>query len=111
MASISSVFGRGFDFTTPVGQMTLTVLSSVAQLETQLCAERIRVALATKKAIAERTGNGWTCGRKASITPELAEEIRRLSGQGLGVRAIERALSKKVSRTTVSRFLKSNCAT
>lgn len=93
------------DFTTPTGQMALTVLAAVATLERQITAERIKATLAAKKIQAERTGNGWRVGR-APLAPEIAEEIRSLRKRGYSIRGIERKLGKKASKATICRVLK-----
>lgn len=97
---------ESIDFTTPIGQATLTILGAIAQLERENIRERIRTALAAKKSIAERTGSGWRCGRPTVGSPEVVAKILDLHGQGLSARKIASALKGKVSHTTVSLILK-----
>ena len=59
---------ESIDLTTPVGRLILVVLGAVAGLEREILRERVKVALATRKLTAERTGNGWTCGRPRTVT-------------------------------------------
>lgn len=95
---------ESLDFTTPTGQMALTMLSAVAQLETQLISERIKTSMAVKKAVAQSTNNGWRCGRPP-LGIEIEIKIHELKKQGLSVREISRIIGC-VSKSTVSRVLK-----
>lgn len=99
---------EGFDASTPQGQLTMTILAAVAEMERELVRARVREALAAKKAIAQATGNGWRCGRPSVITDEVVREVIELRSNGLSVRRIEAALDKRVSRATVERILKAN---
>lgn len=96
---------EGLDFSTPVGQMTLTVLAGVAQLERELISERIKTALAVKKKLAESSGSGWKCGRPA-INKATEEKVVELRRNGLSIREISKQLPN-VSKSSVSRILKS----
>lgn len=96
---------EGLDFTTPTGQMALTMLSAVAQLEAQLTSERIRTSMAVKKALAESTQNGWRCGRPPLPT-SLEQEVLKLKAEGHSNRAIAKRLGN-VSKSSVSRIIKS----
>lgn len=95
---------EGLDFSTPVGQMTLTVLAGVAQLERELISERIKTALAVKKKLAESSGSGWKCGRPA-IDQATEDKVLELRRQGLSIRQISKQLPN-VSKSSVSRILK-----
>lgn len=95
---------EGLDFSTPVGQMTLTVLAGVAQLERELISERIKTALAVKKKLAESSGSGWKCGRPA-IDKSTEEKVVELRRSGLSIRQISKQLPN-VSKSSVSRILK-----
>lgn len=95
---------ENLDFSTPMGQMALTMLSAVAQLEAQLTSERIKTALAVKKAIAEKSQNGWRCGRPP-LSSSIETEVLRLKGQGHSVRQISKELGN-VSKSSVSRIFK-----
>lgn len=94
---------ENLDFTTPMGQMALTMISAVAQLEGQLISERIKTALQTKKLISERTNSGWKCGRP-SISDEIKKEVLELRCKGLSIRKIAEQLGT-VSRSSVSRII------
>lgn len=98
---------ESLDFSTPTGQMALTVLSAVAQLEAQLTSERIKTALARKKVIAEISQNGWRCGRPP-LSKDIEEEVLRLKAQGHSIRQIAWLLGN-VSKSSVSRILKEMC--
>lgn len=95
---------ESLDFTTPTGQMALTMLSAVAQLEAQLTSERIKTALAVKKALAEKSQNGWRCGRPP-LNPELENKVLLLKSTGLSIRQISKTLGN-ISKTSVARILK-----
>jgi DNA invertase Pin-like site-specific DNA recombinase len=101
---------ENLDFSTAIGQAALTILGAISQMERQFIGERIKTALAAKKLTAKKTGSGWRCGRKSVATNELVAEILHLRGQGLSIRAIEKALSPRVSRPSISRILKQNHA-
>lgn len=94
---------ENLDFSSPAGQMALTVLSAVSSLERQIISERIRVALATKKLVAQRSGLPWKAGRPTVATSEMVEQARKLRGHGLSIRRIAAELG--VSRSSVQRML------
>ncbi len=96
---------ENIDLTTPQGQMIMTVLAAIAQLEREITRQRIRESLAARKLLAARTGSNWRCGRPLKITPELIEQVLVLKGKGLSVREIECALEKKISHSTVGKIL------
>ncbi len=95
---------ENIDFSTPVGQATLTILGAVAQLERSLISERIRTALAAKKLAAEKTGSGWRCGRRPVLTESLKNEIWHLRHQGVSVRKIAKQIG--IAKSSVQRVLK-----
>lgn len=97
---------EGLDFGTPVGRMTMTCLAAIAELERETIRWRIKESLAAKKIIAERTGNGWRCGRRPVATPEMIEAIIDLRSQGLSVRAIEERLDRRVSHSTIGKIIR-----
>jgi len=101
---------EGIDFTTPVGQATLTILGAVSSLELELTRERIKAALKAKKIRAHETGNGWKCGRPNVVTPEIEKQVHVLRAEGLSLRGIEKKLNKAISRTSILRILKKNRA-
>jgi DNA invertase Pin-like site-specific DNA recombinase len=94
---------ESLDFTTPTGQACLIMLSAVAQLEAQLISERIKTALAVKKAVASKTNNGWTCGRP-TLDSDLIEKVIKLRNSGLSVRKISAEL-KTISKSSVSKII------
>lgn len=94
---------EGLDFTSPTGQMALTMLSAVAQLEAELISERIKTSLAVKKTIAEKSQNGWTCGRPP-ISPLIEQEVIKLRNEGLSIRSISKRLGN-ISKSSVARIL------
>lgn len=95
---------EGLDFTTPTGQMALTMLSAVSQLERELTSERIKTSMAVKKALAKSTQNGWRCGRPPLPT-FLEQEVLMLKAEGHSIRAIAKRLGN-VSKSSVSRIIK-----
>jgi DNA invertase Pin-like site-specific DNA recombinase len=98
---------ENLDFSSPTGKMVATILSSIAALERQMIAERIRTSLAAKKLAAEQTGSGWRCGRPTVVTPELIERVMDLHGRGLSIRRIEAAIQKQAGRSTIERIIRS----
>jgi DNA invertase Pin-like site-specific DNA recombinase len=96
---------ENIDFSTPMGQATLTIFGAVAQLERELIRERIRNALAAKKMAAERLNLNWRCGRTPKINTEICSRIKILKEQGQSIRQIARAVG--LSKSTVDRVLKS----
>jgi DNA invertase Pin-like site-specific DNA recombinase len=96
---------EGIKFDSPMGQMMLTVISAIAQLERSLISERIRNALAAKALAAKQTGNGWRCGRPTVLNDEIAELIQVLRSQGKSIRAIAKEVG--IGKTSVLRILKS----
>lgn len=97
---------EAIDLNTPSGKAFFTILAAISELDRNQIAERIRCALAAKKVIAERTGNGWKCGRPTKLSVELAAEIIRLRNEGQSLRQIARKLS--VSKTTVLRVVQNH---
>jgi DNA invertase Pin-like site-specific DNA recombinase len=92
------------DLTTPQGRMMLTVLAGFAQLERDLISERVRTAIAAKRASAERCGRTWKHGRPRTVTDDRAEQIRTLRASGSSIREIAKAVG--LSPTAVQRVLK-----
>lgn len=95
---------ESLDFSTPTGQMALTMLSAVAQLEAQLTSERIKTALAVKKALASKTNNGWRCGRPP-LDQELENKVILLRQEGKSIREISKHLGN-ISKSSVSRIIR-----
>lgn len=79
---------ENLDFKSPTGRMVLTVLISVISMEREIISTRIKEALAAKKIQAQKTGNGWRCGRKTIVTPERASRALLLRSQGHSIREI-----------------------
>ncbi len=94
---------ENLDFTSPVGQMVLTVMASIAQLERQILAERIKTALAAKKLRADRENNGWRCGRPP-ISANLKDKAVELRRKGFSVRRIAKQLG--IGKTSVERAIR-----
>jgi len=92
---------ENLDFSTPAGAMALTCLAAVATLEKSIIGDRIRVAMAMKRASAATTG--WTCGRKP-LPKEIADKVLELRESGMSIRAISRQVG--ISKTSVERILK-----
>lgn len=63
------------DMTTPVGEAMAAMLATFARLERRMISERIKRALAAKKA------RGEPVGRPSSISPELRERIVELAAE------------------------------
>jgi DNA invertase Pin-like site-specific DNA recombinase len=91
------------DFSSPVGQATLTIISAISQLERNLISERIKNALAAKKMAAARDGSDWKCGRKGIITEELLAAVGNLRAQGTSIQQSANQLG--VSKSTIQRAL------
>ena len=96
---------EGIQFDSPMGQMMLTVVSAIAQLERSLISERIRNALAAKALAAKQSGNGWRCGRPTVTTDETTDRILKLRSEGKSIRAIAKEVG--IGKTSVLRILKS----
>jgi DNA invertase Pin-like site-specific DNA recombinase len=95
---------ESIDFSTPLGKATLGILGAVAELERNLIAERIRVALRAKKIAAEKSGSDWRCGRPTTITTVVVAKVLQLRQEGRSIRQIARDLL--ISKTSVERCLK-----
>jgi DNA invertase Pin-like site-specific DNA recombinase len=94
------------DFSSPAGSMVATVLSSVASLERQIIAERIKTSLAAKKLTAKQTGSNWRSGRPTKVTQEIIEQVLKLNATGLSVRQIAAQLN--ISKSSVLRVLQNH---
>lgn len=93
------------DLTTPQGQMVMTVLAAIAQLEREITRQRIKESLAARKLLAAKTGSGWRCGRPQKINQEIIEKVLSLRSKGLSVRAIAKALDSQLSHSSVSKIV------
>lgn len=74
----------------PVGKLQLGVLMSVAEFERSLIRERTMAGLAAAKARGARLG-------RPPVPPAQIAEVHRLKANGLGIRAIARAVRMPVS--------------
>lgn len=95
---------ESIDFSSPIGQATLTILSAIAQLEVSILRSRIKTALAAKKQYALENNTGWTCGRPKLMTTEKELQIIKLRSEGMSIRAI--AQNANVSKGSVERVLR-----
>lgn len=97
---------EGIDFSSPVGRACLAIIGAISSLERDILADRVKNALAAKKLAAAASGSDWRCGRPVAMTKEVQTEILQLRAKGLSIRQIEKALEKKVSHTSIGRYLK-----
>jgi len=92
------------DLSTAAGRLMANVLASVAAYENEVRSERIRAG----QAVARAKGKSWggsQKGRRIKVTPEQAQAIVRLRGEGQKVASIARATG--LSRPTVYSVLNS----
>lgn len=94
---------ESIDFSTPMGQATLTIIGAVAQLERELIRERIRNALAAKKLAAEKSNTAWRCGRPQKINALVIQQISDLRAKGVSIRKIAKQLG--IAKSSAQRFL------
>lgn len=94
---------EGLSFDSAMGRAMVAMVGIFMSVERQLLAERIRTSLATKKLTAERTGNGWRCGRP-TLSPEVIAKVRRRRNEGFSIRAIAKELG--IGKTSVERILR-----
>jgi putative DNA-invertase from lambdoid prophage Rac len=85
----------GVDLTSPAGKMTMAVITAVAQFEKDLLIERTCAGLETAKA------KGKKLGRKPSLSPTEAADVRAKLAAGTSVSALAR--QRKLSRMTIMR--------
>ncbi len=103
---VKCIFLRdNIDLSTPQGQMIMTVLAAIAQLEREITRQRIKESLAARKLLAAKTGSGWRCGRPQKVDPEVTKQVLDLRARGLSIRAIETALEKRISHSTVAKII------
>ncbi len=95
---------EGIEMNSPIGQLIMTVISSIAQLERSLISERIKNALAAKKIAAIATGSGWRAGRIPVVNPDIKKQIVDLRRQAFSIRQIAKKL--EIGKSTVQRVLK-----
>lgn len=82
------------------------MLASVASLERQIIAERIKTSLAAKKLTAKQTGSNWRSGRPTKVTQEIIDQVLKLNATGLSVRQIAAQLN--ISKSSVLRVLQNH---
>lgn len=97
---------ENIDLTTPQGQMIMTVLAAIAQLEREITRQRIKESLAARKLLAAKTGSGWRCGRPQKIDSEVTKRVFELRAQGHSIRSIEGILGKQISHSTIAKIIK-----
>ena len=76
----------GVDTTTPAGQLVLTVIAALAQMEREILAERVRDGLAAARA------RGRVGGRPPALSDEQRAEAVRQHAEGRPVASIARIL-------------------
>jgi len=84
----------------PISMLLLNVIGAVAEFERSIIRERQAEGIRIAKA------RGVYRGRNAAMTPEQAEEAKRLAGAGVPKARIARDL--KVSRETLYKYLRGN---
>jgi DNA invertase Pin-like site-specific DNA recombinase len=92
------------DLESPIGIATLTILGAVAELEKNQISERIKIALASKKFMAQKNQTDWKCGRPIKITNEIHQQIVELRNSGKSVRGISKILN--ISKSSVERVFR-----
>jgi DNA invertase Pin-like site-specific DNA recombinase len=93
----------GLDLSTPAGKLMAHVLGSVAAYETEIRAERVLAGIEAARERGVRLGRPAGVHTAVKVTPEQAAQVRRLSGEGIGVTQVARAVG--LSRPTVYRIL------
>tara|TARA_B100001057_G_scaffold335361_2_gene336019 strand:- start:527 stop:1126 length:600 start_codon:yes stop_codon:yes gene_type:complete len=85
---------ESIDLSTPTGRAFASVVSVIAQLEREICAER--VSLGVRDAIKKR---GTWGGRKTNLTPQVKNKVVELRSKGVGIRKIATKLKIGVGTT------------
>ncbi|MFF2344249.1 recombinase family protein [Pseudarthrobacter sp. NPDC058119] len=88
--------GGDVDTSTPMGQMTFTVMSALAEMELAIKRERINDSVSKRRAAGKDLG-----GRKASFTDSQIQNARRLIQAGQPAAQVARDLG--MSRATLYR--------
>lgn len=91
------VLDQQIDTRTPAGRLLFTMLAAIGEFERDLIRERTMDGLARARA------EGKTGGRRASITGQRAQLVRRLAAEGQSVRSIAAAI--EASPSAVHRLL------
>ena len=95
---------ENLDLTSPIGNAMIVIISCIAELEVNLTRERIKTALALKKATAVKNKTDWRCGRPP-INQELKLKALQLIELGRSYSQISKELN--ISKASVCRILKS----
>jgi DNA invertase Pin-like site-specific DNA recombinase len=91
------VLDQQIDTRTPAGRLLFTMLAAIGEFERDLIRER------TMDGLARARSEGKPGGRRASITGQRAQLVRRLAAEGQSVRAIAAAI--EASPSAVHRLL------
>jgi len=91
------VLDQNIDTSTPVGQLMLNVLASIAEFETEIRKERQR------EGIAKAMTKGVQFGRKAVLNSEQVEQLKKKRKAGVLIRVLMSEYG--VSKATVYRLL------
>ena len=94
---------ENLDLTSPLGNAMIVIISCIAELEVNLTRERIKTALAVKKANALRDKTDWRCGRPP-IRNDLKSKALELIQLGHSYSQIGKELN--ISKASVCRILK-----
>ena len=95
----------GLGLSTPAGRLMANVLAPVAQYETEVRGERVRVGQAAARA-AGKTWGGSEKGRRVKVTPQRTRIIQQMEQDRETVVAIAKATG--LSRPTVYSVLREN---
>ena len=94
---------ENLDLTTPIGNAMIVIIAAISELEVNLTRERIKTALAIKKATALKDKSDWRCGRPP-INQGIKSKALELILQGRSYSQIGKELS--ISKASVCRILK-----
>ena len=90
---------EGIDVTSTAGQLLFTILSGLAQFETEVRRDRVAAGLAVAKANGVKLGRRAGVHTRIKVLPEQVALIKRLKAEGTAVAAIARVTG--LSRPTV----------
>jgi DNA invertase Pin-like site-specific DNA recombinase len=94
---------EGIEFNSTMGRAMVAMIGILMSVERDLLRERIKTALAVKKMTAQKTGNGWRCGRPP-LSKEVQDKILILRKSGMSIRAISRELG--IGKTSAERAIR-----